>query len=671
MNFKSISSFKNILSRHQLLINLTALHLGILTFLRILFFIFFYREFHNIKAGDLTFAFYLGLKFDLRLILSFVLLIYFISFIPPLDLSKNKGKFFWVLFFALLFLFFFSTYATDFFYYSYLHTRLSSSILKFFENPLISLQMVWETYPVILLLFLLGILCFLYLKLIFKVVKIRPIQTALNKKKLIFSHLLLLFFMLAGLYGKVAYYPLRWSEAFFSPHSSLSNLALNPVLYIFDTLQFKEIPYDKNKVKENYDIVANYLNIENKDKENLNFKRVYTPQGKFTSQPNIVFIVLESMAAFKTGFFGNETNPTPYLDKLIKESLLFNKFYVPTIATARSIFTAVTSLPDVSSVKTSSRNPLIVTQHTLINELEGYDKFYFLGGSSNWGNIRGIFSHNIKNINIYDGEKLLSPRNDVWGVSDYHLFIEAHQILEKNQRENKAPFFAFIQTSGFHRPYSLPTGREGFIIENPPLDHLQKFGFNSLEEFQALRFQDYALGNFLNLCKKSSFYNNTLFFIIGDHGLPHDNASNTTVLDRFLALPNYHIPFIIHGPKFFKPQIIEKIGSEVDILPTILGLIGIPYHINTLGRDLFDSRFDKKRYAFFYEWYATPARFGLITDQFVFKNLSNGNAELYDLKTPNATHDVKMKHPEIFQELSILSQGLLDSSRYLLYHNKE
>ena len=148
-----------------------------------------------------------------------------------------------------------------------------------------------------------------------------------------------------GLYGSFQMYPLRWSEAFATPDAFTSNLSLNPIMYISDTYTFRKAEFEKDKAQEHYEIVANFLGVDEVDAKNLNFVRSFQGDAsKSASQPNVVVIVMESMAWYKTGIGGSEINPTPNLDQLASESLVFNQFYTPTVATARSIFAAVTSL---------------------------------------------------------------------------------------------------------------------------------------------------------------------------------------------------------------------------------------------------------------------------------------------------------------------------------------
>ena len=94
------------------------------------------------------------------------------------------------------------------------------------------------------------------------------------------------------------------------------------------------------------------------------------------------------------------------------------------------MFTLVTGLPDLSRVKTGSRNPYIVDQHSIINSFKNHQKYYFLGGSASWGNIRGVFSHNIEGLKIFEEGDYDYPKVDVWGISDYDLFQSANDYLK-------------------------------------------------------------------------------------------------------------------------------------------------------------------------------------------------------------------------------------------------
>src|SRR5690606_10792345 len=106
--------------------------------------------------------------------------------------------------------------------------------------------------------------------------------------------------------------------------------------------------------------------------------------------------------------------------------------------------------PDVEYPNTASRNPAYVNQHSIIGDYEGYEKLYFIGGSSSWANIRGLLTNNIPGLKLYEEENFNYEANDVWAISDKRLFKESSAIL----KEQKKPFVAVIQMADNHRPYT-------------------------------------------------------------------------------------------------------------------------------------------------------------------------------------------------------------------------
>ena len=441
-------------------------------------------------------------------------------------------------------------------------------------------------------------------------------------------------------------------------------------LYFLNSLKFKNVTYDKEKVKKYYPVVSNFLGVDSPNAEKLNFKRkTKKDELKQQKSPNVVVILLESLASFKTSYFGSPLKSTPYLDNIIKESLLYPNFFTPTIATARSVFTTLTSLPDVSKVKTGSRNPLIVNQNVLANYLDGYEKFYFLGGSANWGNIRGIIQSNIKGIKVFEEGSYKAPRVDVWGISDLDLFKFANKQF--SDLNNEKPFFAVVQSSGFHRPYTIPKGIKEFKVESPSTEDLKKSGFISAAEYNSLRLQDFSFGKFMELAKKEKYYENTIFIIYGDHGLPHENAENVPVWQRKTGLTSFRVPLVIHGPKYFKPEVKEKIVSEVDILPTVTHLTGKPILNKSLGRNIFDDKYDDKRKSFFFKFFF-PQEYGLIDKEYFYKYMPSMKKSVLYKHSDSFKNgkEVTSELPEIVKKYEELATGLYESARYMHYNNK-
>jgi phosphoglycerol transferase MdoB-like AlkP superfamily enzyme len=474
------------------------------------------------------------------------------------------------------------------------------------------------------------------------------------------------FLVIFGIYGKASWYPLRWSDAYFSTHPFAAAVTVNPLIHAASTLKNKDVQYDKDAVAQHYDEIATFLGVDKPDKESLNFNRVGHANGFHVSQPNIVMVFLESFASYKTGLSGNALDPTPYFDSIARDGIYFDNFFVPQTGTARSVFTALTGLADVETQRTSSRNPLIVNQHTIVNAFEGYDKYYFIGGSASWGNIRGLLSYNIPGLKLYEEGSYESPRMDVWGIDDLHLFEEANKVL----RTQKKPFFAIIQTAGNHRPYNIPEDNRGFKIRD--ISHQEAFdnGFQSVDEYNSFRFMDHSIRTFIEDAKKEPYFDNTMFVFFGDHGIHANTGKHRPKYEEQLKIQGLRVPFVIYAPKLLpNGKMIHKIASEVDILPTLAGLGANGYVNTTMGRDLLDDRFDNMRYAFTVT-HGLGLRIGLLDDKFYFlMNDDGSNKALHDLHSDSPRDNVIDKFADKAQQFEALTRAIFETTRYMRYHN--
>jgi phosphoglycerol transferase MdoB-like AlkP superfamily enzyme len=645
-----------------------------LVLLRFVFLLIFRGDYQGENASELLKAFYMGTKFDLRFALVFcapLVLVTSLPFISPV--KYNWSKKLYQLIFPLALCAILMVALLDLYFFEYQKVRLNSTILELLVNTKTSLEMAWQTYPIISL----SLLSLVFFIVNFFIVRAFIKESdyyhgSISFKVKFFNVLFFILLYALGIYGKFAFYPLRWSEAFFSSNSFVSNFALNPHLHFYNTYKFKAKDFSLDKLKGYYPRVAEFMGLESQYSSVPSFSRKVESPLQFEKRPNVVVIVMESMAAFKTGSFGSGVNPTPYLDAVAKDSVLFKRFYTASIATARSMFATVTSLPDVSRVKTGSRNPLIVDQNVLLNYMTDYKKFYFLGGSANWGNIRGVLSHNITDLKIFEEGSYKAPRVDVWGISDLDLFREAHDVLNNaNQIGLEKPFFALIQSSSFHRPHTIPEDRGDFKTFKVDPAQLKNYGFTDQKEYDSLRFQDYSLGEFFKLAKKSDYYENTIFLIYGDHGIPHNFSVNVPQWQREIQLHGYHVPLVVHGPKFFEPSVNESIVSQLDIMPTVVSLAGYDYEIKSWGRNIFDEDESKDRFAFSYNVYH-PYYINLVGKEFYFEKIP-GSAKglLRRYRSVNPRANVAAEFPEAYKKMNDLTEGLYETAKYLLYNNKK
>jgi len=659
--------------RIQFLFKSIIIYFFLLVLLRILFFIIFNSDSETYTLGSLIKALFIGIRFDLRLavLVNFPLMIFctmpIVNVVRSIWVRRISNLYIY-LFTGLLLLF----YSVDMGHYSYLSRRVDVSVLRFLENPQISAQMVWESYPVIIILILL-IFIFIGFKLIYNrvpaiLLTTPQVKTARRKfLEFIISSLIILF----SAWGTLKQYPLRWSDAFFSNNSFISALGLNPILYYSDTRRFARDDFSMDKAKEYHQDIIDFLHINDQDPEILNYRRYVAPLDHPTQSPNIVIIFLESVGANRLSILGNQLNATPNLDQIIEEGIFFKRFYVPMVGTARSVFTMVTGIPDVARIKTSSRNPRINKQYSIINDFMGYEKHYIMGGSAGWANIRGFLQLNIPDLSITELDDLKSPRLDVWGISDHDLFEEAHQIFE-NIDAGK-PFFAIIQTATNHRPYSIPENVTRFEVEHISKEKVNHAGFKSVDQYNAMRLLDHTIGEYFSYAKRSEYFSNTVFFLFGDHGTADPWAKHMPLSDFELLLRSYHVPLIVYGPSITKGGIMRNdIAMLPDLIPTAAGFAGISYHNQTLGRDLMSIAENQEGFALTVGKKHARPTIGVIGSQYYLTMYHDGeDIRLYDLNVLGAPEDIQQEHPELTAKYSRLVQGLYETSKYMLYHNSQ
>ncbi len=656
----------------HLIFTFLVLFVAIFFLSRIIFWLAYEPSSYPLERSDLLYSLWLGLRFDIRVAVAMILPLYFLGWIKFLNPLKNRvAKWLWISYFTLIFSAIALIYIVDAGHYAYLGKRVDFTAMRFLEDAYISAIMVWESYPVVWIciawILSVGTVVLAIRAVIEHYTKAVSIKIGKIKMAIVILVSFLLLVILA--YSKLSQYPLRWSDAAFSKHPFAATLTYNPVHYLFDTWKNGRVSYDVDEAHKYYPLIAEFLGVDSPDTENLNYLRERVSSGN--TKPNLIIIIVESLASYKTSLSSNPLNPTPHIASLAQNGYYFKNFFTPSTGTARSIYTTITSTPDVELHGTSSRNPLIVDQHTIINDFDGYERYYFIGGSASWGNIRGILSKNIDNLHLYEEEDYNSKRNDVWGISDIDLFREANRVL----KDAKEPFVAIIQTSGNHRPYTIPPKERAYGFKSIDIDEaeVKRYGFESLKELNAYRFMDYSIEHFSNLALKSGYMNNTILALWGDHGISGDVGEHADQHDSSsaLGLGELRVPFIIYAPSLIKrAKVFDKVASETDVLPTLAALCDQNYSSTAMGRDLLDERYDQSRYAFTIS-HNNPPTIGMVSDRFYLKmSGDNSDAKLYDLHSKELIDDVSAQYPDIASKLKELTYGYYKTSQYIPYFNK-
>jgi phosphoglycerol transferase MdoB-like AlkP superfamily enzyme len=465
------------------------------------------------------------------------------------------------------------------------------------------------------------------------------------------------------LFGIFSFHPIKWKDAFELNDNFKSYVALNPLQNFFTTLQLRKPSFDDAKAKEFFPLIADFLQFDSKNIADEDYSRDVLPNSKsLESRPNIILVICESFSMYKSSMSGNPLNTTPYFKQLCDSGIFFSRCFTPTFGTARGVFAIVTGTPDVQLSKFSTRNPEAIQQHTIINSFEDYNKFYFLGGNSDFNNFDGLIK-NINGVKIYQEGSFKSKPLNVWGISDKNLFLEAENVFN----QQKKPFFAIVQTADNHRPYSIPPEDTDFEKRIVDEDTLHKYGFESLQEFQSFCYTDYCFKTLIENAKNQSWFDNTIFVFVGDHGVEGEtSAIYPNAWDKG-SLSDEHVPLLFYAPQLLTPQTHNEVVSQIDLLPTLAGMLHQPYTNTTLGRDVLNSK-NKMDAAFII--HHDEGNIGIVTNDYYFvKNLRINKEMLMPVNSNYLSLDSKTKD-SIENKLSQLTSGIYETAKWMLVNNK-
>jgi phosphoglycerol transferase MdoB-like AlkP superfamily enzyme len=478
-----------------------------------------------------------------------------------------------------------------------------------------------------------------------------------SRKWFILTGVLICFFI----YGSLTISPLSWKRAFVLHDNFKSYLALNPLQNFFTTLRFRQPQFNERQARSSFHAMAEWMQLPQKVK--FDYRRLVVPGSKaLESHPNIVLVLCESFSMYKSSMSGNPLNTTPFFNQISKKGIFFERCFSPHFSTARGLFATVTGIPDVQLYKFSTRNEQAIQQHTIINSFEGYSRYYFLGGNAEFNNFVGLLG-NIDNLQMITEGKFHSPKMNVWGISDKNLFLEANERLKKETK----PFFALIQTADNHRPFMIPEEDSDFERVEENQDTLRKYGFESVNEYNSFRYSDYCFRKFIEAASKEEYFHNTIFVFVGDHGVSGDARAFYPMVWTDQRLTDEHIPLLFYAPYLLQPEKRREIASQIDVLPTIAGMIAEPYVNTTLGRDLL-AETPKNNYAFIIN---SDGTIGMVTDNYFFtKNLNYGSSDqLFPMKTDILPYS-KREQDSIKAKMTIVTSAFYETAKWMLVNNK-
>ncbi len=591
---------------------------------------------------------FMGFRFD-TVISGYILAIPFliVSAFHILDLSFKKLQKPLLFFTSTLYVLSFLICGIDISYFGQFFTRLSISAFAWLDQADFVLSMVFEDITTwwITLAFLLisGTFIWINNRLAKRYLIASPAKISKNSKHYLISIASFLVgggLIFLGIRGRVeAKSPIRVGTAFFSNYPFPNKLGLNPNFTLIKSwLSSKDKRQEKVAYLPEEEAIENMQSFFNaSDYENTisPIARQINFPDSLAKKHNIVVVIMESMSATKMGRFGNPNNLTPFLDKLSQESYFFNDFYTTGIHTFSGMYGTLMSLPTLKR-QHPFKGADVLSYSGIANTLKrhDYETIYFTTHDDQFDNIGGTLRANGYDRIVSERDYPKAEVKTTLGVPDDYMFRFSVPILN----EMKKPFLSVFMTTSDHVPYFVPPYFEPKQTE---------------KNFQIVEYADWSIEQFIESCQKEEWFDNTVFVFLADHG----GALNV----RYeLPLNFHHSPLLIYAPSILAPKEYSMISSQLDVFPTVMGLLKLPYMNNTMGVDLLKS---KRPYAVL----NNDDKFGVLSEDKLLIVRDAENKSLYqrgEFDNIYETHKVEADSMEQFaKSLFQATQWLVDSKK--------
>ena len=537
---------------------------------RLLFYAFNYNLLKVTSVSDLLSLCYYGLAFDTSAILYVNVLFIVLSILPftkNTNLGYQKGLFY---LYFITNLIAYSTNFIDFIYYKYTYARTTIVALNVIEHETNMTKLFLSfliDYWYVLLLFLLCSFLWIYLykKVTVKVQKTTkmPLYFGFSIVQFLIISLLIIGGIRGGDFDKSTR-PINLLDA--SRHVKNivhSDIVLNTPFAIIRTL------FSNSFIKTNYTGVNEQVILEK-------VQPIKQYHNNPETKPNVVVFILESYGREYIGAFNKKSkiegykSHAPFLDSLSQHSMIFTNAYANGRQSIHGMSSILAGIPAFKDAFTSSPYPKQKIE-SLVSTLEnkGYTTSFFHGAAN--GSMGFLGFGNILGIDKYYGRTEFnddSQFDGFWGIWDEPFF----QFMKKTLDKEKAPFFSTVFTVSSHEPYIIPK------------KYKNKFREGEIPMHKCVEYTDFALKRFFTEAKKSSWFNNTIFVLVADHG-------NQTYYSEYMKpIQRFAVPIIIYKPNSNFVGVVEDLAQQIDIYPTILDMIGYQKPFRSWGRSLIDNK---------------------------------------------------------------------------------
>lgn len=581
-------------NRYSILLFFCMLFLFVSFALRIIFALWIKGDL-DWSVPALIHTFFYGFLYDLSVVSCFSLVAtsYFV-FVPTRFVNSYFDRIFVYILFALFFIIIYFTFFAEITFWDEFKSRFNFIAVDYLIYTYEVVKNIQESYP---LPYLISGILLVTAGTLWAARKNNSFYHTFHDKPALIRRAAVLFLNIALVTGSL--YFLNNDSGSTLENRYNNEISKAGIFSFFAAFRSNHLKYEDHykslSIQQAFKVVKEELR-DSKTQFDRNFKNPLrrTISAQYPSspeqKPNIVFVLMESMSAsfMQEQYKGKPI--TPNLNDLSQKSLYFSNMFANGTRTVRGMEAVTLSIPPTpgNSIVKRADNQNLFTISTVFKE-KGYQNLFFYGGDGYFDNMNAFFGGN--GFDIYDrgrGSILSDAINthryniedsevtfeNAWGISDADIYRKVLRVADEKYKAGQ-PFFAFVMSTSNHKPYTYEQGK----IDIPSGTGRQG----------AVKYADYAIGEFLKNAEKKPWFNNTVFVFVADHCA---SSAGKDAID----VKNHHIPAFIYNLKTHPVEEVKKEVSQIDLFPTLFSLLNWTYTSQFYGKDVMDPEYHPRSF---------------------------------------------------------------------------
>lgn len=608
------------------------------------------------KAALVLYAFFMGWRFDTVIACYLLALPVFLLAVLFLFAALGKGwlKAIYILI-RLVFSLAFLACATDIPFFNHFFARLNDTVFNWTANAGFGFKMIVQEprFLAFVFVFIAAVVGYLYLlSKIYGghrlVLQAPSGQVSWKQRFTVLPFILVLWgLVFLGIRGRTdEKSPIHPGIAFFSNNAFINQLGLNPVFTLLrsylDSRDPKNQFFRKLEDETALQTMADLLQADPELKDISPIARYETSEAEMQGR-NIVLVMMESMSAAKMKRFGNPDDLTPFLDSLAGNCWSFDRIYSAGLHTYNGVYSTLFAHPaimkrhtmEVVNIPEMAGFPNVLSRN-------GYQSIFFTTHDEVFDNMGGFLTANGFEKIVGQKDYPAKEVRSTLGVPDEFMFRFSIPRLNELAGKGK-PFFAAFMTASDHDPIVIPEN-EGFQRRHQ-------------EDKKAIvAYADWSLQQFMKYAAQQSWYDNTIFVFVADHG----SLLGTNAYD--VAFSYHHIPFLIFAPGATRPEAFPQPGLQTDVFATVASLVLPRFINNTFSINL---RKASRPYAVF----SADDKLACLNDSLLYIWRMQSDPGLY-YYPENQTENRLALNPQLADSMQKIAFSWLQTSEWMLQQGK-